>query len=301
MVYDTIIIGAGVAGITAAIYASRKRMNFELISSNLGGQTLISGEISNYPGLIKTTGNEFNKILREQLKFNNITVKLETIIKIQKKNKHFIVISDKNKYETKTIIFATGSSPKKLNIPGENKFINKGITYCSLCDGPLFAGKEVVIIGSGNSALDAVNFLENIASKIYMMVKGDKLTGDKSLIENIKNNPKLKIIFNANITEIFGDKFVKGIKYTQNNKQNELKVEGVVIDIGRAPNTHFVEGLVKLDSDKHILMDYQGYTNAPGIFAAGACASGHEYQYIIAAGQGCIALINAAKYLSTSD
>ena len=299
MVYDTIIIGAGIAGITAAIYASRKRMNFEIISSDFGGQTLISGEILNYPGLIKTNGSDFNRILKEQIKFNNINIKIETILKIKKKNNHFVVISNKDKYETKTVILTTGSNPKRLDIPGENKFAKKGVTYCSICDGPLFAGKEVIVIGGGNSALESVNFLENIASKIYIILRGDKFTGHEYLIEQAKNNPKLKIIFNANITEIFGDNFVKGIKYIKDKVENKLKVSGVIVEIGRVPNTKFVEDLVKLDLDKHILVDCQGRTNIPGIFAAGDCASGHEYQYVISAGQGCMALIKAARYINT--
>ena len=296
--YDTIIIGAGIAGLTAAIYASRKRMRFEIISSDFGGQFMVSGEVLNYPGIVKTTGVEFSSMMEEQMKFNNVTVKTETVQEIKREGDDFKVVTDKAEYDTKTVILATGAMARKLGVPGEEEFANKGVTYCSICDGPLFAGKEVAVVGGGDAALEAVDFLKEIASKIYMLVLEDKFIGHEYLIERVNNNPKVEVFFNAQTTEIFGEEFVTGLKYKQGEEEKQLGVQGVIIEIGRVPNTEMFKDLVQLDEHKHIMIDCQTHASVPGVFAAGDCASGHEYQYVIAAGQGCMALIKAARYIA---
>ena len=296
--YETIIIGAGIAGLTAAIYASRKKMKYEIISSDFGGQFMVSGEVLNYPGIVKTTGIEFSSIMEEQMKFNNVKVISETVKQIKKVKGGFKVITNKKEYLTKTVLITTGSKPRMLNVPGEEEFSKKGVTYCSICDGPLFSGKEVVIVGGGSSALEAVDFMKDIAKKITVLVWGDKFTGHEYLIEKVKKNKRVKVLFNAETTEILGDKFVNGIKFKVSGKEKSLKVAGVIIEIGRLPNTEFVSKLVELDEHKHINIDCQGNTSVPGIFSAGDCASGHEYQYVISAGQGCMALLKIARYLA---
>jgi len=295
---ETIIIGAGISGLTAAIYAARKKMKYEIISSDFGGQFMVSGEVLNYPGIIKTTGAAFSTLMEKQMKFNGVKVLLETVKGVKKAGNGFKVMTDKKEYETKTVIIATGSKPRKLGVPGEEELANKGITYCAICDGPLFSGKEVAIVGGGDSALEAVDFMKNIASKIYVLVLGEKFTAHEYLQEKVKNNPKVEILFGAETREILGNKFVSGIKYKQGGKEKELKVGGVIIEVGRIPNTEFVKGLVELDEHGHVVIDGWSKTSRPGIFAAGDCASGHEYQYVIAAGQGCMALLKAARYLA---
>ena len=297
-IYETIIIGAGIAGATAAIYASRKRMKFELISPDSGGQMMASGEILNYPGIIKTTGFEFSELIEKQLDFNGVKLKKEAVKTVKKKGKNFLVTTDKGEYETKTVIIATGARPRKLGVPGEEKFARKGVAYCSVCDGPLFSGKKVAIVGGGNAALEAVDFMREIASKIYIIVLDDKFIGHEYLIEKVKSNPKVEAIFNAKTAEITGDKFVRGITYEQKGKTKEINVDGVIIEIGRVPNTDLFKDIVQVDEDGHIDIDCQMNTSVPGIFAAGDCASGHEYQYVIAAGQGCMALLKAARYIA---
>ena len=296
--YDTVIIGAGIAGLTAAIYASRKRMKYELIATQFGGQFMVSGEVLNYPGIVKTTGIEFSKTMEEQMKFNQVNLLKETVTKVKKNKTNFQVTTNNKTYDTKTVLITTGSHPRKLNIPGEKEFEKKGVTYCSVCDGPLFSGMDVAIIGGGDSALEAVDFMKNIAKKIYLVVRGDSLTGHEYLIEKVKNNSKVEILFNTNTKEILGDKLVTGIKIEQAGKEKELAVRGAIIEIGRIPETEIFSKLVKLDDHKHIMVDCQGQTNVPGVFSAGDCSSGHEYQYVIAAGQGCMALLKAARYLA---
>lgn len=297
--YDTIIIGAGIAGMTAAIYAARKRMKFEIISKDIGGQFMTSGEVLNYPGIVKTTGVEFAEVMEEQLKFNNVNILVETVKEVKKDGSNFRVITDKKEYPTKSMIIATGAIPRKLNVPGEKEFEKKGITYCSICDGPLFSGKDVAVIGSGNAALEAVDFIRDIASKIYLVVRTDKLKAHEYLQERVKDNKKVEVLFNANTKEILGDKFVTGIKYEQDGKEKEIKAGGVIVEVGRVPNVELFKDVVELDEDGHIKIDCQTKTSVSGIFAAGDCTSAHEYQYVIAAGHGCTALIKAAKYIAS--
>ncbi len=296
--YDTIIIGAGIAGMTAAIYAARKAMKFEIISTDTGGQFLVSGEVLNYPGVMKTTGFEFRKTMIEQLGYNKVRVRNETVKDVRKSGKGFRVITGKGEYDTRTLIIATGSKARKLGVPGEDKFANKGVTYCSICDGPVFTGMDVAIIGGGNSALEAVDFMKDVAGKIYMLVKGSEFKGHEYLIEKVKNSPKVEVIFNAVTKEIKGDTMVSAVTYEKDGKVHELKVRGVIIEIGRMPNTDVFRGLVELDEMGHVKIDCHGRTSTSGIFAAGDCVSGSEYQYAISAGQGTMALLKAAKYLA---
>jgi alkyl hydroperoxide reductase subunit F len=296
--YDTIIIGAGIAGLTAAIYASRKRMNYEIIASEFGGQFLESGEVLNYPGIVETTGAELQSIMEKQAEYNNIKVVPEMVTTVKRQGDDFKVVTDKNEYHSRTVIIAAGARARKLNVPGEDRLANKGVTYCSICDGPLFAGMDVAIIGGGDAALEAVDFMKDIASKIYVVTIGGKFTAHEYLQEKVVNNPKVEVLFNAKTTEILGGDFVEGLKYEQDGREKTLKVRGVIIEIGRTPNTEVFKDFIELDDHDHIKIDCQTRTSIPGVFAAGDCASGHEYQYVIAAGQGCMALIKAAKYLA---
>lgn len=297
--YELIIIGGGIAAQTAAIYAARKKINFLMITKNLGEQFLRSAEIVNYPGIIRATGAEMREILKKQLESNGIFPKEgEEVKSIKKEKDGFLVITDRNNYKAKSIILAVGARPKKLNVPGEEKFIAKGITYCVTCDGPLFSGMEVAVIGSGNSAMEAADFMSKISPKVYLLVKEDKLRGHEYLQEKVKNNKKVTIYYNTKVKEIFGEKFVSGLKYEQKGREKKLNVKGIIIEIGREPNTEFLKGFLELEDDGHIVIDCKTRTSVDGIFAAGDCASGHEYQYIIAAGQGCMAALKVAKFLA---
>ncbi|PIN87326.1 thioredoxin-disulfide reductase [Candidatus Woesearchaeota archaeon CG10_big_fil_rev_8_21_14_0_10_44_13] len=296
---DTIIIGAGIAGMTAAIYAARKRMDFLIFSSDFAGQMNLSNEVLNYPGIVKTTGIEFSTVLMEQMKFNGIGIKIEEVQGIEGiKNNNFRVITGKMDYETRSVIIATGARARKLGVPGEERLANKGVTYCAICDGPLFRDKKVAIIGGGNSALEAADFMLKIADRIYMIDSAEQLMAHESLIEKIKNNAHVEMISRARVKEILGKDFVEAIVYEKEGKIKKIYVKGVIVEAGRIPNTDRFMSLVKTDEHGHIMVDGWTNTSVEGIFAAGDCASGHEYQYIIAAGQGCMALLKAARYLA---
>ena len=299
MIYDLIIIGGGITGQTAAIYAARKRMSFILIAKELGGQFLESGEVLNYPGIVKTTGAEFSIIMEEQLKFNGVEpVEGPEVTKIERIAEGFRIYSTKGQYDGKTVIIATGARARKLGVPGEARLARKGVTYCSICDGPLFSGKEIAIVGGGNSALEGINFTKDIAKRIYLINIEKKFSAHEYLIDRVLSLKNVEVIDEARTTEILGEDTVRGLRYVRGGKPRDLAVEGVIIEIGRVPNTDFVKGFLELAPQGHILIDCWTRASVEGIFAGGDCASGQEYQYVIAAGQGCMALIKASRYLA---
>lgn len=301
-IFDTIIIGAGIAGLTAGIYAARNKMNFLVIGEEFGGQMNLSGEVLNYPGIVETTGVDFRSTIKKQMEFNNFKInENETVEKVKKENGIFEITSNKNKYQSKTVIIATGSKPRKLNVPGEEEFAKKGVHYCAICDGPLYDNKDVAIIGGGNSALEAADFMKNIARKIYIINIEKSFTGFQYLIDLVKSFKNIEIINDADTKEIIGDTFVKELKYHQNGDAKKISVNGVFIEIGRIPNQDFIKDLVEIDEHNHVVIDCQTQTSVPGIFAAGDITNVHEYQYVISAGHGCTALIKAAKYLSSRE
>ncbi|MFO8016885.1 MAG: NAD(P)/FAD-dependent oxidoreductase [Candidatus Woesearchaeota archaeon] len=295
---ECIIIGAGIAGLTAALYAQRKRMDFLLISEDFGGQLNLSGEIENYPGIVKTDGQEFEKVLKEQMDYNKVEMKEEKVTGIENSGNNFRVKTEKSDYKARSVIIASGARARKLNVPGEKEFANKGLTYCAICDGPLFPDKEVAIIGGGNAAFEAADFMLNIAKRIHLIDAADQPIAHEYLQERIKDHDKVEYINKAKVKEIYGDKMAGGIRYEREGKEHKLDVGGVIIEIGRIPNTEPFKGLVEINDSGHIIIGCDTKTSQEGIFAAGDCASGEEYQYVIAAGQGCMALLKAARYLA---
>ena len=297
--YDVIIIGAGAAGITAAIYSARANLKFELISKDIGGLTLWSPDIENYTGYHNLTGIDLVEKFKEHMKDYDIHVKEDAIIKVEKKDDGFVVKTEKEEFETKTVIIASGSSPRKLDISGADKLEGKGLAYCATCDAPLFAGKDVAVIGGGDSALAAAFTLIQTANKVYVINLTEELTGkDKSRTENVLKNEKVEVINNAKTTEVIGEQFVTGVKYEQNGKEKSLDVEGIFVEIGHIRNTEFVKDLVELNENKEIVVDKTGKTSVDGIYAAGDITDLPGKQSIIAAGDGSRALLSAFGYLS---
>jgi len=300
--YDTIIIGAGAAGITAAIYAARANLKFEIISKDIGGLTLWSPDIENYTGHHNLTGMELIEKFKEHMKDYNVEVKEDSVTKIEKKDDNFLVKTEKQEFETKTVIVCSGSSPRKLNVPGADKYEGKGIAYCATCDSPLFAGKDVAVIGGGDSALAAVLTLAQVVNKVYIINLTEELTGtDKALKENALKSDKVEVINNAKTKEILGDEFVTGVKYEQKGEEKTLYVEGVFVEIGHVRNVDFVKNLVKLNERNEIVVDKEMSTSVPGIFAAGDVNDIPGKQTIIGAGDGAKALLSAFRYISKKE
>src|SRR3989338_1830062 len=224
--YDLIIIGAGPAGITAAIYAVRKRIESLIITRDIGGQTALSGDVENYTGYQFITGPELVLKFEEHLRKFNIALKEnEAVREIVKAGGTIQVKTDKGPYEAKSIIIASGKRSRELNVPGEKEFKNKGLTYCATCDGPLFSRKDVAIIGGGNSALDAALQLMRIANKVYIINIAPELTGDALMRKAVQGSDKVSVFNNTRVKEVLGDKMVSAIRIKKEDQENLLTVQ----------------------------------------------------------------------------
>lgn len=298
-IYDLVIIGAGPAGITAAVYAARKKMDPLVITKDIGGQASLSGDIQNYTGYQFITGPELAIKFEEHMRKFNFEIKEnEEVKELISKKGTFLVKTDKDNYQAKTVIVASGKRSRELGVSGEREFRNKGLTYCATCDGPLFAGRDVAVIGGGNSALDAALQLTKIANKIYVINITDNLTGDGIMQEKIRADKKVSIFNNSRVKEILGDSFVQTIKIEEDKKEKVLDVQGIFVEIGLIPNSEFASSLEK-NERKEIIVNQRNETNVPGIFAAGDVTNVPEKQIIIAAGEGAKAVLSTFRYLST--
>jgi len=297
-IYDLIIIGAGPAGITASVYAARKKLNFLVISLDIGGQTAWSGDIENYTGYQFITGPELTEKFQEHLRKYDIALKEnEEVLELVKSAEVISVNTNKGNYQSRTVIIASGKKSRELGVPGEKEFKNHGLTYCATCDGPLFSAKTVAVIGGGNSAMDAALQLTKIAKHIYIINITEKLAGDQIMFEKIKQAQNVTILNNHQIMAITGDKFVRAIKIKNKDGQKELAVEGVFVEIGLIPNSVFAKNVEK-NTKSEINIDLTNQTNIPGVFAAGDVTNVLEKQIIIAAGDGSKAALSAYRYLA---
>ncbi len=294
---DLIIIGAGPAGITAAIYAARKKMEVIVISEDVGGQAAVSGDIENYTGYQFITGPELAAKFEEHMrKFDIISKENEKAVSLKKTGDIVKVSTSKGAYEARAVIIASGKRSKELNVPGENEFKNKGLTYCATCDAPLFLSKEVAIIGGGNSALDAALQLMRIARHVYIININPELGGDAIMRHKVLESSIVDVFNNARTTAVLGDKMVNAIRIKQDEAERVLPVEGVFVEIGLKPNSEFTEGIEKNDFNE-IKVNNRNETNISGIFAAGDVTDVPEKQIVIAAGEGSKAALSAFGYL----
>jgi len=298
-IFDLIIIGAGPAGITASVYAARKRMNFIVVTGDIGGQTVWSGDVENYTGYQFITGPELAAKFEEHMRQYSIEAReTEFVSDIQKSGGIISVKTNKGAYQTKTLIIASGKKSKELNVPGEKEFKNKGLTYCATCDGPLFSGKNVSVIGGGNSALDAALQLVKIAKHTYIINITPALGGDAVMRAKVEESPSVTIFNNTQVSAVLGDKTVTGIRIKDNKgKEDLVAVEGIFVEIGLVPNSDFARNIVKNEQGE-IKVNCHNETNIPGIFAAGDVTDVPEKQIVIAAGEGSKAALSAFKYLA---
>ena len=298
--YDVIIIGAGPAGMTAAVYAVRKGLQALVVAKEIGGQVMKSGEVENYLGFGSSTGYEVAAKFHEHIdQFENLNhIDGVAVTAVEKKDDIFLVKTDHGIFSGRTVIIASGRSPRHLNVPGEREFTNKGITYCDVCDGPLFKGKPVAVVGGGNSALEAALSLARLSSSVIILNLTGELTGDEILREKVNKAKNITVINNAKTTRINGNKLVTGLTYIDNDgKEQELSAEGIFIEIGYGPSVSF-DTLTKKDSHNRIIITNECETSVPGIFAAGDVSSVRDNQIIVAAGEGAKSALSAYYYLS---
>jgi len=301
MIYDLIIIGGGPAGITAGIYGARQKLNILLITKDFGGQLNKKAiDINNYPGLSGISGLELVQKFQAHLEKQKIDIEKDEVGKIEKKGENFLVSTENKVFESRTVIIASGVDPRPLEVPGEKEFIGKGVSYCSICDGPMFKDKTVAVIGGGNSAFETAIFLSKIVKKIYILEYNPEVNAFKDNQEVVEKMGKAEIITNAALKKIEGDKFVNSITYQDRVTKQEktLSVEGVFVEIGYDPATSFVKGLVDFNERDEIKVDFENYkTKTPGLFAAGDVNVGRYKQVITACGEGAKAALAAFEYL----
>jgi len=302
MLYDLIIIGGGPAGITAGIYAVRKKLNTLIITKEWGGQITRANEIQNWPGIKNISGIELINKMVDHLKAYDSVLEIregKEVIDLEKKGDCFIVRDNDEEFQAKAVIIATGKIPRSLNIPGEEKFKGKGVSVCATCDAPLFKDKVVAVIGGGNAGLDTALDLTKYASKVYVLEFLEQIKGDPITKEKLEKTGKVEFYTNVAAKEIKGDKFVESLIYEdrETGEDKELKVDGMFIAIGLAPNAGFAAGLVEFNEAGEIKVDSENKTKTPGLFAAGDITDVKYEQVIIACGEGAKAALSVYDYL----
>ncbi len=303
MIYDLIIVGGGPAGMAAGIYAARQKLNTLLITKDFGGQMARKAvAIENYPGFGEISGFELINKFAAHLKKFPVEILQDAVVRIKKTGQTFSIFTkNKKTIQAKAVIIASGADPRPLELPGEKKFIGKGVSYCTACDAPLFAGKKVAVVGGGNSGFEAAIALSKWSKKIYVLERGSKVRADQRNQEIAKKTGKIEIITDVVLKEVKGKNFVNSIVYQDKKRKNNitLSVEGIFVEIGSQPATSFVKGLVGFNKRDEIKISLETcQTKTPGLFAAGDVTIIPYKQIVIAAGQGTIAALSVSNYLS---
>jgi len=300
--YELIIIGAGPAGMTASVYAARKKINTLLISGDIGGQGLTTWLVENYMGYQFIEGRELMQKFEEQVKQFPTDVKIEVgkrAERLSRVDEGFEVRTDRGEtYQAKAVIVATGKRPRQLNVPGEKELLGRGVTYCAICDGPLFADVKVAVIGGGNSALEAADDMVKIADHVYL-ISLTPLTGDQILIDKLKDANNLTMFLEHEVLEVKGESRVEGVRVRdlKSKQEKELEVGGIFVEIGLIPNSELVKELVTLNRLGEIEVNCGNETGVSGFFAAGDVTSVPDKQIVVAAGEGAKAALQAHRYL----
>ncbi|HOY56048.1 MAG TPA: FAD-dependent oxidoreductase [bacterium] len=296
--YDVIIIGAGPAGMTAAIYCARRAMKVLVVSKEMGGQAAKTFLIENYPGLKSVDGVELVFAMKAQVESLGVEIVTGVVEKIEKIiTGGFEVTSAEKHYLAKTIIIATGLVKKKLGVLNEEKYDGRGLSYCINCDGPLFKDKTVAVVGGGNSGAEAVEFLAKICPQIYWLEITDQLRADAVLLDIIKKMSNVEILLQTKVTALNGDGMLSSITIDKNGAVLEKNTQGVFVEIGYQAQTEWLKEVLNLDSLGQIKVDELGHTSCPGIFAAGDVTKNHYKQIVVAEGMGAIAALEAYKFI----
>jgi NADH-dependent peroxiredoxin subunit F len=305
--YDLAIIGGGPAGVAAGIYAARKQLRTVFITDVWGGQSVVSDDIQNWIGTVSISGPKLADDLKKHLKeYADTMVNIREDERVSSVDRDstgaFIIKTNLGEYNARTVLVTTGSSRRKLTIKGADEFENKGISYCASCDGPLFAGKDAVVVGGGNAGFETAAQLLAYCPTVTLLNRGNELKADPITVKKVLSNPNMKLVMNANPIEISGDKFVSKIKYEDvvTKEVTELKVGGIFVEIGLVPSTDYIKNLVHLNKYGQIITDPRtGATETPGIWAAGDCTDTLYHQNNIAAGDGVRALEDIYLHLHT--
>ncbi len=295
--HELVIIGGGPAGISAGIYAQRKRMDFVLITREVGGQVIKAGEIENYLGYAMVDGVAFVQKMMEQMERLGVEPLLDEVVEVKRTERGFLTKTLSGKeFESKVVLFCTGAEHRRLGVPGEREYTGRGVSYCYTCDAPFFKEKRVAVVGGGNSGFEAADQLTNYAEEIYLLELTEHFRADEVLQEKVLKNPKVKPLLRHRVLEIKGDgRLVKGIvvEDLQSSRVYELEVEGVFVEVGLKPNSELAKALGALTTQRdEIIIDCNNRTSERGVYAAGDCTNVFAKQIITAAGEGAKALLS---------
>lgn len=302
--FDVLIVGGGPAGSSAAIYAARKGLRTGIVAERFGGQVNDTAGIENFISVKKTEGPNFVANLEEHVKDYDIDImNLQKAVSLEKKDLIEIELENGAVLGSKSVILATGARWRKLGVPGEDEFSNKGVAYCPHCDGPIFEGKDVAVVGGGNSGVEAAIDLAGIVNHVTVLEYSEELAADSVLQKRVQDLPNVTVITNAQTTEITGDENVNGISYLdrETNEEKHIELQGVFVQIGLVPNTDWLGDSVERNRYGEITVDRDGNTNVPGVFAAGDCTDQRHKQIIISMGTGASASLNAFNYLIRNE
>ncbi|HZG71128.1 MAG TPA: alkyl hydroperoxide reductase subunit F [Chondromyces sp.] len=298
--YDVLVVGGGPAGASAAIYTARKGIRTGIVAERFGGQILDTLSIENFISVKATEGPKLAQALEQHVKEYDIDVMdLQRAKRLEKKDLFEIELENGAVLKSKTVIISTGARWRNINVPGEQELKNKGVAYCPHCDGPLFAGKDVAVIGGGNSGIEAAIDLAGIVKHVTVLEFAPELKADQVLQERLNSLPNVTVVTNAATQEITGTEHVTGITYTdrETGEEHHIELQGVFVQIGLVPNTEWLEGTLERNRIGEIIVDKRGATTMPGVFAAGDCTDSAYNQIIISMGSGATAALGAFDYL----
>jgi thioredoxin-disulfide reductase len=300
--YDVIIVGAGAAGLTAAIYTCRKNLKTAIVSVDVGGQTNLTNHIENYPGVDAMPGPTLMQKFLDNAKSFGAELIIGKVAKVDKKDAGFTVtLAEGKTYECRAVIMCSGTVPRELGIPGEAKFLGRGLSTCATCDAPLFKNKITAVIGGGNAAVEGALELAHVgAKKVYLVHRRNEFRADEITLDKMKANKLIEILTPFEPMEIVGDKFVSGlkIKHAESKKEQTLELQGVFKEIGHVVDIASIKHLVKVNERNEVIIDDRNQTSVPGLFAAGDLTTVPYKQTVISAGEGAKAALSCYQWLS---
>ncbi len=302
--YDIGIIGGGTAGMTAAVYGQRAGKRTIIIEGmNYGGQITVSPKVENYPGIASVSGAEFSMNLLDQAMALGAETELDQVTGIREEGGIKVIETDEKEYPCRTVIIATGVTHRHLGLEKEEKLLGAGVSYCATCDGAFFKGRDVAVIGGGNTALQDAEFLSNYCNKVYLVHRRDEFRGEAGLVEPLKRKDNVEFILSATVKDMIGENVVEGLLL--NNKKTgedfQISVSGVFVAIGQVPDNQLFAELVDLDESGFVAASEDCLTSHPGIFAAGDCRTKEVRQLTTAAADGAVAALAACKYISMQE
>ena len=297
-----IIIGSGPAGFTAAIYAARAEMNPLIIAGQqLGGQVALSSEIENYPGFPELiSGMDLYQLMQQQAERFGTRTEFDEVTDVDLSSHPFTVKTWGEEYQTQTLIVATGTSPRKLGVGGEEELRGRGVSYCATCDGYFYKGKTVIVVGGGDAAVEEAMFLTKFAERVYLVHRRDRLRAETYMQTRLFNNEKIEVVWDSAVTEILGEEGVTGarLRNVKTQEESELNVDGVFVYIGDIPNSQFLAGQLELDQRGYIVTDRRAHASVEGVFAAGDVQESHLRQIATAVGSGARAAFEAERFIA---